>query len=315
MNSMQEAANMNTSIAKWCATLARSTPIFVVILFAVYGYYVYVIVICVSTVTNETEKIIYLIFFHLLFILCFWSFFRCIFTRMIGPPEAWRIPANVRDEIKARLVAKPEQKLTIEKEAYGSYMRDRGIAVSVPDVDGSIRCCNTCSLIKPDRCHHCSVCERCILRYDHHCPWINNCVGFSNYKYFVLFLFYTEIFTFYSIATAMRFFVQCLRGDDMPIATRIHIIAGTIFALIFFLSAMGLFGIHVCFTFQNLVSLDGMPGVKSKSKQLNRDFDLGWKRNFYALFGRNPLLWLIPVFTSEGDGCSYPTLTYDKTTI
>ncbi|KAI8430955.1 hypothetical protein MSG28_001064 [Choristoneura fumiferana] len=35
--------------------------------------------------------------------------------------------------------------------------------------------CTKCCSIKPERAHHCSVCQRCIRKMDHHCPWVNNC--------------------------------------------------------------------------------------------------------------------------------------------
>lgn len=44
------------------------------------------------------------------------------------------------------------------------------------------RFCLRCKLPKPPRGHHCSQCDRCVLRMDHHCVWINNCVGWWNYK-------------------------------------------------------------------------------------------------------------------------------------
>ncbi|KAF9431439.1 hypothetical protein BGZ76_000310 [Entomortierella beljakovae] len=43
--------------------------------------------------------------------------------------------------------------------------------LSVAKRDGRRRWCDICKIYKPDRCHHCSECDECVLRMDHHCPW------------------------------------------------------------------------------------------------------------------------------------------------
>ncbi|OAQ64983.1 palmitoyltransferase PFA3 [Pochonia chlamydosporia 170] len=68
--------------------------------------------------------------------------------------------------------------------------------------NGEIRFCKKCQARKPDRAHHCSTCRRCVLKMDHHCPWLATCLGLRNYKAFLLFLVYTTILCLYAFAVS-----------------------------------------------------------------------------------------------------------------
>ncbi|MCL4135590.1 UNVERIFIED_CONTAM: hypothetical protein GTU68_032023 [Idotea baltica] len=59
--------------------------------------------------------------------------------------------------------------------------------------------CARCEMYRPPRAHHCRVCQRCIRRMDHHCPWINNCVGEWNQKYFLQFLIFVGMMSVYAL--------------------------------------------------------------------------------------------------------------------
>ena len=49
------------------------------------------------------------------------------------------------------------------------------------------RLCHTCKIVRPYRSSHCKACNRCVLAFDHHCPYIQTCVGYKNRVWFFAF--------------------------------------------------------------------------------------------------------------------------------
>jgi palmitoyltransferase ZDHHC3/7/25 len=93
-----------------------------------------------------------------------------------------------------------------------SAQQERNYLLDPPERHKVKRLCRRCKSFKPHRAHHCSVCRRCIIKMDHHCPWVNNCVGIGNHKYFLLFVFYTFISCCYSLILVVSRFSTCGMG-------------------------------------------------------------------------------------------------------
>lgn len=77
-----------------------------------------------------------------------------------------------------------------------SSTRDFSIFKEVLDNDKVY--CNYCKRWRPPDCLHCKKCNTCVMKRDHHCTFLVNCIGRHNRRYYILFLGHVAIAMTYS---------------------------------------------------------------------------------------------------------------------
>ncbi|KAG6448133.1 hypothetical protein O3G_MSEX005345 [Manduca sexta] len=310
----------------WCWRAFKWLPVLLIVSIVTWSYYAYVYQLCISTIESTVQECVYLVLYHILLIMFAWSYWRTIFAEIKQIPEKYKLPEV---ELEKLLSAESED---AQRTILENFAKDLPIVTRT--MSGSVRYCNRCVLVKPDRAHHCSICARCVLKMDHHCPWVNNCVCFHNYKFFMLFLGYALIYCLFIMATCLPYFIRFWKGDFGTAAStgRYHIVFAFFVSLMFAISLGSLFGYHCYLVANNRTTLDMLINYRRLSSPtgqiLNKmlktlvneafrapmfrsgadknGFSIGAFNNFKEVFGNSPNLWLVPVFTSLGDGCEYP---------
>ena len=79
------------------------------------------------------------------------------------------------------------------------------------NIDSTMLCPDCCT-IRTSRSRHCSVCGHCVERFDHHCPWINNCVGVRNHNYFLLYILFQTLVIVTGLAMSVTAMVRYLES-------------------------------------------------------------------------------------------------------
>lgn len=280
----------------------RWTPVVFVCLVLSWAYYAYVVELCFLTVENLAERLVYLAMFHILLILLMWSYMRTCFTPMPAPPpDKFRLPAFIMDDY---LRATTEG----QNEILEHFARD--LPLNTRSHEGKLRYCSKCASLKPDRAHHCGVCGVCLLKMDHHCPWVNACVHFGNYKFFILFLGYGLLFCMFVFFTDMRFFIQSWQPETGPynskLRGRFQILFLFFVAGMFSISVSFLFFYHLFLTAKNRSTVEACYAPTFRYGHDKNGFNLGISANFHQVFG--PFSWkaFLPLTTWPGDGVAFP---------
>jgi len=167
-----------------------------------------------------------------------------------------------------------------------------------PHISNKDIVCDKCDRWKPERAHHCSQCQRCVLRMDHHCPWTGNCIGFYNYKFYVLLVFYGTVsglnilLISFSAVFDTLFHDRLMEKDWLLI---VHYVA----IIFLFCACSFLFYDHLCLSLKNQTTIE-------RYQMTPEIYDLGWFENLKCLFGDSIFLWPFPIApTARGYGLIY----------
>jgi hypothetical protein len=289
------------SSAAFCSSLCRWLPVLFVVSLIGWCYFVYVFDILSallqlapgveSKIGTRQTGVTYMVIFNSLFALGMLSFVRAVFTHPGRIPDSWIVGAEDTEK--------------------GAFVPPQLAAMEVKS-DGSRRICRKSqpNVYKPDRAHFCKVLSSCVLKMDHFCPWLNNCIGFFNYKFFYLFIMYMVCVTTFMIYSMTAPFVQDVSSDSAVYIDFSKEFRVTLTYLVLCLLAIALtcfFCFHtylLCFNYSTIEFLEKR-SCNPPPDHVNR-YDLGLFKNVASVLGTNPLFWLLPTrCTCEGDGLSY----------
>jgi len=292
-----------------------------ILIASIVGWSYYAMVIHIFLDYYKTNKpfgllVVLLIIYHILTLLFLWAWLRTVLTKPVTCDHRYLLnemeqhhfltlqTTTDRDNYLKGLIN--QRQLVVKERADMSRSGGRE----------SIRYCRKTGAIKPDRSHYDSMTKQLVLKMDHYCPWVANCIGYSNYKFFVMFLFYAITYCLFIMGTSLVPFLQVWStngGPNSPNFTssfRLQTMFVFMAASIFSLSVVFLFSLHLYLisTNRTTIELYGSPIIENIGG-FKHAYNISCMKNWKQVCGSSICFWFIPIVTDPEEcdqGHRYP---------
>ncbi|KAJ6251925.1 protein s-acyltransferase 16-related [Anaeramoeba flamelloides] len=255
----------------WDFFLQMSIPL------SLFCYIIFVVNILATRIFSEKERLIIRVVFNFFAGMSLFCYLRTTFTSPGYLPPEWKL-----DEYrhKSAVVDFP---LTPQEHFHAKHRP------------------------RPPRSRYSKKYHVVALKADHICYIVGNMIGFRNYKFFLLVLFYFDLSSILSTIILSFAIIKSENTFD-----RISAYVAISICCFFFIFLTRLILRHTRFVFKNLTTIENYHEKKDKGtrKETPNIYDLGKWKNTQQVFGKNPLFWCLPVrYGIKGDGYTFKTNT------